>query len=356
MRPERRAALLALATMLYLAGCGGDSEPAATAPPLVRPVKSMRLPERAGTTRTFPGTVRATHRVDLAFNVPGKLIALPVREGEHVAEGQVLARLDPKDYEAAVQAARAEYDKALADFQRARELIAKDYVSQADYDQAVAQKEVAASRLDRANKALEEATLRAPFEGVVAQRYVENFTDVRARQPILSLQDTRDLEIVVDVPEDVVALYRAALPLTLTARFSALPEREVPVTLREFAAQADPITRTYRVVFALPEVEDANLLPGMTAEVTLRLDQAEAGSPVFILPASALLEADGKAWVWVIDPETHEVHRRPVEIERPLPDRVVVRRGLRPGEHIATAGAHTLEEGRVVRPVTEIRY
>jgi RND family efflux transporter MFP subunit len=356
----RRSAMAPIlaAALLLLAGCGArDDSPATEEAPPIRPVKSMVLPEHGGTTRTFPGTVRATRRVDLSFNVPGKLIELPVKEGQRVRKGEVLARLDPEDYEQLVKAAQAEYEKALADYQRAKELIAKDYVSRADYDQTVAQKEVAAAKLERARKALDETSLREPFDGVVALRYVENYTDVRAKEPVLSLQDPATLEVVVDLPEDLVALYRADLPMTVTARFSALPGREFPLRVREFATQADPATRTYQVVFALADHEGVNLLPGMTAEVTITVGaEGEGETPVFTLPRTALLEVDGKQWVWVIDPQTHAVHRREVEADKPVDGMVIVRKGLRPGERIATAGVHTLEEGQVVKPVTEIRY
>lgn len=344
--------------LALLTGCGGVEDPAATGQaPVARPVKSMVLPEHSDTTRTFPGTVRAIHRVDLSFNVPGRLIELTAKEGQRVRKGELLAKLDPQDYVQRVKAAQAEYDKALADYQRAEELIVKDYISKADHDKAVARKEVAAARLERAKKALDETHLRAPFDGVVAKRYVENHTELQAKQPVLSLQDPAALEVVVDVPEELVARYRADLPLAAEARFGTLPGRAFPLSIREFAAQADPATRTYQAVFALSGQEGENLLPGMTAEVTFRVAARDEGSDhAFTIPRSALLEADGAQWVWVIEPHSGVVHRRKVQADEHTRDTVIVREGLRPGERIATAGVHTLREGQVVVPVTEIRY
>ncbi len=347
--------LLLVGLLLTLAVHAGE-EKIPTDESVIRPVKSMVLPEYQGKTRTYPGTVRATNRVELSFNVLGTIIELPVKEGQRVKKGQLLARLDPKDYQALVTGAKAEYEKALADYRRAKELVKNGYVSRSDYDKTVSDKEVAASRLARARKSLEDTYLRAPFDGVIARRYVENFTDVRAKQPVLSLQDTHALEVVADLPEDVIALNRSSLPTSITARFSVLPGREFPVTISEIATHADPVTRTYQVVFALPAHEGVNLLPGMTAEVSVtRGSKTTEGSPVFTITATALLEADGKTWVWVIDPKTNRVSRREVQAEV-IGDRAVVSQGLRPLERIATAGVHHLKEGQVVKPVTEIRY
>lgn len=343
--------------LLILGGCQDRDPEAQPEAPVVRPVKSMVLPEHGGMTRTFPGTVRATRRVELSFKVSGKLIELPVKEGQMVSKGELLARLDSRDQEAVVEAAEAEYHKALADYRRAEELMEKDYVSKAHFDRTRAQKDVAASRLARARKALEDTYMRAPFDGLIALRHVENFTDVRAKQPVLSLQDPSALEVVVDIPEDMVALYRAAVPMTIKARFSSLPGREFPLSIREFAAQADPVTRTYQMVLTLADHQDVNLLPGMTAEVSVTQGNQEKGAtPAFTLPASALFEADGRQWVWVIDPGTHRVSRREVQAEKPHDGMVVVLQGLQPNELVATAGVHHLKEGMVVKPVTEIRY
>ena len=356
--PSRLLRHLAWLLLPLLAGCNPpEGDQMAQTAPVVRPVKSRVLPEAGGLARTFPGTLRATKRVELAFDLPGTLKELPVKEGQRVKAGQTLARLDSRDQKAAVAAAKAEYEKALADYKRAKELIKKHFVSQAHLDKTRAQKDIAASRLARARKALEETSLRAPFAGVIAHRYVENFTDVRAKQPILSLQEPRSLEVVVDIPEDLVASYRASTGLKASARFSTLPGRSFPLRLKEYSSQADPATRTYQVTFALSGNEGVNLLPGMTAEVTLTPGEAESGAtPLFVLPATALFQADGKDWVWIIDPDSHKVERQEVRARPAGKNEVLVDSGLKPGQRIATAGVHHLKEGTQVRPVTEIRY
>jgi len=348
--------LVTLAALL--AGCQKEVE-APPPKPVVRPIKTMVLPDPSALLgRSFPGTVRATDRVDLSFEVPGTLTELPAKQGQRVERGALLARLDPRDYEAKVKAAQAEYDKALANFKRADELIKKDFISRADYDQTVARRDITAAELAKAQKALDDTSMRAPFEGVVARRFMENFQDVQAKQPVLSLQDTRRLEIVVDAPENVVVLRGDRVRARLVATFSALPGREFPVTVKEFATEADPVTQTYEYVLALPEIPDANVLPGMSAAVSVEALEGEGGKAfVFAVPEAAVVTGEEAPYVWVIEQGTNRAVRRTVVADEPDGSgQIAVRGGLEPGEVIATAGAHHLEEGMQVKPVTEIRF
>ena len=348
--------LVLLGLSFLMTGCGTQNGEAEAEKPVVRPVKSLLLPYASEGVRSFPGTVRAVRRVDLAFNVPGRIIEFPAKEGERVARDALLARLDPQNYQMAADAARAEYENALADYRRYKKLVEQDFVSRADYDKMVAKKEQAEADLERASKRLEDTYLRAPFNGVVARRFVENFTDVKTRQPVLSLQETRQLEVVVDLPEDVIIGEKPDQKIKMVATFSAMPGLKLPVTVKEYATRADPKTLTYRVIFALPEITEANILPGMTARVTF-IPQAEDDSrPTFSIPASALLEADGKQWLWVIEPSTHSVSRREVKAEKSGDGKVLVYSGVEPGELIAVAGVHYLKQGLVVKPIQEILY
>jgi multidrug efflux system membrane fusion protein len=193
---------------------------------------------------------------------------------------------------------------------------------------------------------------------VVARRFVENFQDVQAKQPVLSLQDTRRLEIVVDAPENLVVLARDRVRVKLAATFSALPGREFPVSVKEFATEADPVTQTYEYVLALPEITDANVLPGMSADVTIEALEGEGGEVfVYALPEAAVVREGEVPYVWVIEPGTNRAVRRTVVADEPdSSGQVAVHKGIEAGEVIATAGVHHLKEGMQVKPITAIRY
>jgi len=194
--------IVAMATALTLmAGCGGGEETAEQAP-VIRPVKVMTVGGAAGGGElTFPGRVAAGQQVDLAFRVGGPLIALPVQEGEKIAKGQVVARIDPRDFSIRVDSAQAQFDKAEADIERLSALYEKDAASKAQLDQARAARDVARAALDDAKADLSDTRLRAPFSANVGEKFVENFQEVRPKQPILSLVGIDTVKIEVDLPE-----------------------------------------------------------------------------------------------------------------------------------------------------------
>jgi RND family efflux transporter MFP subunit len=348
--------------LLAIAAIIGCDQAAQTPPakPVAQRVKTMVLTDSSALIgRSFPGTVRATNRVDLSFEVAGTLQELPVKQGQQVKQGRLLALLDARDYQARVDATRAEYEKALSHFRRAAQLVKKGHVSRANYDQTVARRDVTAADLAKAEKALEQTAIRAPFAGVVARRFVENFTDVRAKQAIMSLQDTEKLELVVDAPENIVVLQEDQAKARLVATLNALPGQEFPVTVKEYATIANPETQTFEYVFALPERLHANVFPGMTAAVTIvGLQGEEAQETVFVVPASAVVSKLGEAaYVWLIEPERNIAVPRVVVVDEPDGSgQLTVREGLAAGDVIATAGVHHLTEGMPVIPVTRIRF
>jgi RND family efflux transporter MFP subunit len=128
-----------------------------------------------------------------------------------------------------LQAARAELAKAQANFERGATLVEQKFISETEYDQLKAKRGVARARVSTARKALEDAALRAPFAGVVAKRYIENHTDVQAKQRILSLQNVAALEVVVDVPERLVAMRQRDRQGVLVAEFDSVPGKTFPL-------------------------------------------------------------------------------------------------------------------------------
>jgi len=257
----------ALALLIALAGCEQPAPPSSAPADVSRPAEILEVSAaRLSPGLRFPGRVRAVQRVELAFNVPGQILELPVTEGDAVPVGALLARLDPTSYQTALDLAQAELDAATAEYERVHQLWEKrQAVARAEVDRKRTAMEVARSRFAAAQKDLADTRLTAPFAGVVARRLAETFQNIQAKEPVLSLQNPDALEIVIHVPERVVrGEPRRAAGFAV---FDDLPERRLPVTLKSFATEADPQTQTYEVVLSLTPPPDLRVLPGMGVEV-----------------------------------------------------------------------------------------
>ena len=325
-------------------------------PPVVRPLKTMVVGEtQAAPSRKYPGRVAAGRRVDLAFQVSGPLVEFPVGRAQEVEPGEVLARIDPRDFESNLAVHRAALEKARSDLANVKAVIARGAANprelvdaQAAFDKAVAEETIAA-------KAVEDTALRAPFAGLIADKFVENFENVNAKQAILSLQDVNTVEIEINVPESVVAISKGREGEGgFVATFDFLPGREFDIQFKEFAAEADPATQTYRAIFVMPGPEDLLILPGMTATVARRSGPPlVAGSSSVTVPVDAVpIDGLGVYFVWKLrkgSGDTYTVHRGDVEVGEMIGGDILVTSGLERGDRIALAGVHLLQEGMVVR-------
>lgn len=349
--------LICASSALIITSCKDEND--LESRPITRPVKTMVLgaSEEAGI--TYPGTIQGTQRSNLSFRVAGPLIELPIREGEWVEKGQLLARIDPRDYQIALAQAEADYVEAVADYKRYRELYERDAVALADLDVRRAKRDIAKARMDDAAAALSDTYLKAPYSGYVGARYVVNYEYVQAQRDILSLQDISKVEIVVDIPENLIAKAKMdERKGELYATFQTAPDKQFPLDMKEISAQADPRTLTYRVTFIMPQPEEINVLPGMTAQVHATGSAAvNEEYPKFIVPAYAVFAtADGSQGVWVIDQKDSTVHQREVKVGRVTGEEgIEILDGLKPGEMIALTGVITLREGMKVRPMEPIK-
>jgi RND family efflux transporter MFP subunit len=365
--------------------------------------------------RSFPGTVEASRRVELAFQVPGVLVKLPVKEGQKVAKGEVIAQLRQDEFqarlnslkgqldqaraalqasragerpeerrrrEAQVRAAEARLTNARADLDRAARLVTSRTIPRADYERyettyRVAQEELKVAReqleagligreediqareadvrglearVVEANIQLRDTTLHAPYDGVVAQRFVEQGQNIRAKDPVVRFQDIDEIEIVVDVPENVMATeIRSADIVEMVAELSGAPGLQFPVQIREVAQVADPTTQTFKVRAAMRAPEGIRALPGMTATVAVTYRRAGILGEQILVPISAVFkDAAGAQVAWVIGAD-QSVARRPVKIGEATGGRIEIVDGLRPGDRIAVAGVTHLREGMKVR-------
>lgn len=334
-----------------LAGCGGEDE--VEAAPVVRPVSTMVVGHGFGGRLTFPGTVQAAERAEMSFRVGGPLVEFPVNEGDEVTRGQLLARIDPRDYRIALTEAKAAYDQARSDAERYQRLYEREAIPLADLEVKIAARDVAQARHEQARADLRDTELRAPFAGQIGRTYVENFEDVQARELILSLQQIDEVEVVINVPEAIMASVRAGRAPSIAVLFDVAPERPYTARVKEFATRADPQTQTFPITVTLPQPSEINVLPGMTATVgvTGTLAAEEAGTEPLTIPAAAVFsDEQGASHIWVVDEAAETVHRRPVRVGAVTgTEGIVVFEGLRAGERVVTAGVQFLREGQQVR-------
>ena len=352
--------LLTLASIPLCLSLLACSEEAPLPPPESRPVKTMLIGGMsAGDKRQFPGVVDAIQKAEISFRVRGKLNTLPVKEGQNVKKDEVLATLDPTDFQIVLNDRKASYDTATANYDRAKELLKKDAISRVDHDNIRAKYHTAKANLETAEQDLSYTTLRAKFDGYVAKRYVENFEEVTPRQAVLLLQDISELEIKIDIPETIMIMLRKHKDTTTTntreprrtlyAVFDQIKDQEFPLDVKEIATKADVNTRTFQATLKMKNPEGYNVLPGMTATVFAEVFPGETGAAETIeLPLSAVVSStDKQSTVWLVDEDTMMVSPVPVKLELLTKEAVTVT-GLKPGQRVVIAGAPFLREGMKV--------
>jgi len=334
-----------------ISACDNDKKEIEAAT-VIRPVKTLRVEsQNALSRREFTGLIDAERKVELAFRVSGTLQALSVLEGDEVKREQVLAQLDPREFEIRLQSRQADYQKAQADFQRAQKLVVSGVVTQSEFEQLEYKLTLAKAELERAELDLQYTQLTAPFAGIIAKRYVENSTEVAARSPVLTLMDLNSLVVNINVPESVmIHAQREGIRPDMYAVFAGHEEQQYPLSIREIATQADTNTQTFPVTLSLPPIDDLNVLPGMSVMVGVRGNQT-TGDVVYV-PAHTVLEDSEGRFVFVAKSENGDlaiIERRQVEVGDISAYGIQITKGLSDGEYLVTAGVSQLVGGQHVR-------
>lgn len=333
----------ALAAAALLASCGGQPAPPkpAAPPPLASfVVASVDAPRE----QAWDGVVEAVNETTLAAQTNARVQELPVDAGSRVAKGDVLVRLTDveqsagrRSAEATVVAARANFHQAEANFERIDEIYARHLVARADLDAATAQRDAAQAALDAAQAQLRSAgqqsdytVVRAPYDGVVTQRFVDVGQAVQAGppqpQPLLALAALDALRVEATIPQGAVEAIRAHPQATLLLDGGA---RRVPAASVTILPTADPATHTFRVRAGIP-AGTAGLWPGMTVKVAF----AAGGAQRLALPVDALMHRGEIDGVYVIGAD-NSVGLRLVRLGHMSGDAVEVLSGLAAGERVA---------------------
>jgi len=351
---------LPMAMALLLAGCG---EKQAQSTDKARPVLVSTVHYEPGAAdRSFVGTIRPRIETDIGFRVAGKIAKRLVEVGQTVEIGQALATLDEVDLKLQAEQAEAEYRastgvlaQAAAAENRAKELRAKGWSTDAQLDQAKASADEARGRFNRAQRSVEltrnslsYATLTADTRGVVTATLIDPGQVVAAGQAAIRVAWLAEKEAVVAIPETLIARAKDGVA---TVTLWSNPDKKYAARLREIAPNADPATRTYLAKFLLPEAgEDVAL--GMTATLTLSDPTSDR---VARLPLSALFNQGKGPSLYVVD-ATGAVTLKPVTVKSYESKDVVIAGGVEEGAQVVALGVHKLDPADKVRVVSSLSF
>ena len=356
-RPRAGLFLCTLALGAALAGCSRPEPP----PEPVRAVKLLTVgASEVQAQRLFAADVRARVESRLGFRVAGKLVQRPVELGQAVRAGQLLAQLDARDYRLAVQAAQAQVaaattqrDLAQADYERFAQLKAQNFISGAELDRRRATAQAAQAQL---TQALAQASsqgnqenytqLRADADGVVTAIEAEPGQVLEQGQTVLRLAQDGARDAVFAVPEDLVSQLRVGQEVAVRPwGGGAEGAAKLRATVRDIAASADPVTRTFTVKAAL----SGSPLPPLGATLTVYPSAfAPSGVQALRLPTSALWAQGQQTAVWVFDAASSTVRAQVIEVAQVDGNEVLVRAGLQAGAQVVATGVHVLAPGQKV--------
>ena len=351
LRPPIRLVLPAL--LLLLVACAEDKPAASVRPALVTQASGGELGYEA-----FAGEVHAREEPQLSFRIAGKIARRLVDAGAKVRAGQALAELDPSDVNlqseasrAALVSAQSDLNLAKSELERYKNLADQQLVSRSLYDTRLAAYRAAEARVRQARAQSASmgnqagyAVLRAPRDGIIAQRLAEAGQVVAAGQAVFVLAVDGEREVLISVPEQSVAHFQVGQDLAV--ELWAAPGKRFPGKLRELSPSADALTRTYaaRVGFS---GEGANVELGQSARVYAQATDQSGMS----LPLSALTQNKGRPAVWVVDQASGKVHLTPITVGPYREDGVPVLAGVKPTDWVVAAGAHLLLEGEQITPI-----
>ncbi len=346
---------------VILTACGKKEEP----PPVerIRAIKTYTVKEiEAGYIRKFSGVVEAADKSSISFEVSGNVQEVRVNVGDKVSKGQVLAVLDTRTSKLNVEAAEADLGKAKVqladkrkDLDRLQRIAKQDpgAISQAAIDQAEAaydsarkNVEFATSQLNLAKRDLAKTVLRAPYDGVIAERYVDAFNEVKRGQRLFDTYMEGGMEVAISIPEtEIEGIY---LGLDSEIRFPTAPGSIFGGDVTEISSVAS-VANAFPIKVTILE-PGKQIRPGMTAEVTLLLGGKGVDS-AYLIPLMAVVPGDDpkKGYVFVYDPDTSTVKKTPVSGGAGiLENDYMVTTGVKGGDIIAVAGVSFLEDGQKV--------
>lgn len=340
--------LIALMSIMLIVSCSEVSQEKQQNQPVMVKLDHVKLVNE-NANFTFPAEVGAVKTVDVSFEVSGRLVQQDIVTGQQVSEGHLLATIDQKPFIRQVKEQTSKKQQAERELTRIKSMLEKGLVSQRAFDNAQTTFELAEIELSNSQQQLSYTQLLAPFDAQISERLVDNNSFVQAGQTIARIQDMSKIYFTINVPERVITANTGKKIKQAKATIGSL-KQSFPVTYLEHSTTPDPVTQTYRAVFAMDPIAGVSLIPGARAMLEVVIEQG-TNQQVHVVPLSAVL-GDKKTgfYTWRFIEGSQSVEKAPVKVLRFLENVVVIESDLTPTDQIVTAGASKMYSGMVVQP------
>ena len=295
---------------------------------------------------TFNGKIMENILTSLSVRVGGPLIKLNVNIGDYVEQGEIIAVIDKRDYEIQVKSAKIQYDQLSGEFTRYKELFEKNRIPANSYEKIESGYLMAKTAYESAAHQLNDTELKAPFSGFVHEKFIENHQKVSPFEPIISMIDVSELQVVTSIPENQMEEVKKSKNQYLDIDNADVYGLPISVLSIDEKARPDGL---YQMKFTFQNLKGHKILPGMSAEIKMSYKE---DSKVSEIPTGAVFNLNNSSNVWVYNNHSKSITRRKVEVRGlSLNGKIEVLSGLRADEYIVTAGVYNLVENQRVKPL-----
>ncbi len=333
--------------LLFLMGCKGKNTETETETKSVKQVKIEEVTSNSQNGKlSFNGIVKEKSISTLSFRVGGPLVELNVKPGDFVKKGQVIAAIDKRDYKIQLQSTQAQYKQLEGEYERYKELYEKDKVPANSFEKIESGYLMAKTGYENAVNQLHDTELKAPFSGYIHDKMTENFQTVGPGQPIVSIIDLSQLEVVVSVSENLINSLNKNTQAFITVRNAGIANLPVKIESIGEKSKQDGL---YEVKLSFANKSDFKINPGMTAEVSM---VCENETTALEIPSTAIFKDGNSPCIWKYNSETHTISKQAIKIESfTSGGKIQVSSGVKSGDMIVTAGVYELSENQEVQPI-----
>ncbi len=329
--------------LFLITGCSNQQKPDNTRKEIS--VKTLKVKqESVPKVLQFSGDILPFKTIEFGFMVAGKIENVYVKEGQYVKDGELIATIDPTDYEFAVQAAEAKYSEAESELQRLTNLYNKGSLTESDFDKIKALYKEAQANVNYKKKQLKDTHLYAPHEGWLAVEGVQPGEIIPQGIPIFAIVYTKDIFIRSFIPENEIS--SISMNMDVTIEVPALDNIIFKGKISRIGSVADAYSRAFPVKATI-ENPDFSLKPGMIAFLYVKTNEK---TDIINIPAEAvLLSSDGKTYVYLLNKEENKVTKRNIQTNKTHNKGVNILFGLNDGDVIVIEGNTKLYEGAKIK-------